>query len=504
MAELKEVKKQRTPSAFSQRSVLGVRHSGGWVLQDPLIELQAERGIRQFMEMSLNDATVRGVLFAIEQVVRQVSWDAQGVGESDPKDREAKDFLRSSMNDMDSLSWDGFVTDILTFLPYGWSIFEEVYKLRRGRTDQPKTNSQFDDGRIGWSRFAFIHQSTWERWVFEGGDGARLRGRNSEGNKRGRSGSGEVMAFVQRDPNSMSPLPPISMKKLVLFKTKHSGGNPEGESILRGAWRSWRFKKLFEEIEGIGVERDLAGLPVLTPPEGFDWEDDANINAVNWAREFITHVRRDEYEGVILPTPEWKFELMTTGGRRAFDTTGIINRYDKRIVMSMLAQFLMLGMERIGSFALVNSLSDLWLTAIDGYVKGIVSTINRGPVKNLFDLNPEFDGIDRPKIEATRINTPNLGELAKMLSAISSEGGPSSDGNVDGNVDGEIDREEDAGGEGGGAGGGGSPKGYSLGDLLSDPEVVDELLRIMRLPIKARERRITSNRRGGEGDTVNG
>lgn len=454
------VVKGRTPSHFTQQSVLGIRRTGGWILQDPLIQLQADRGIREYMEMSLNDATIKGVLFAIEQVVRQVGWDAQGVGEGDPMDRKAKDFLRGSMQDM-STSWDDFIIDSLTFLPYGWSIFEEVYKLRLGKTNNKKTNSRFDDGRVGWQKFHFIHQSTWDRWIFD------------------EEGDGSVQAFVQRDPNSFAARKPISMHKMVLFRTKHAGGNPEGESILRGAWRSWKFKKLFEEIEGIGVERDLAGLPMLTPPDNFDWEDPENANTILWAREFITHVRRDEYEGIILPNPEWKFELLTTGGKRNFDTTAIINRYDKRVVMSMLAQFLMLGMERIGSFALVKSLSDLWLTAIDGYVKGQVETINRGPVKNLFDLNPEFDGIDRPKVEATNVNVPNLDDFAKMIEAVTATEG--SRGGVFG--------EED---------GGRGVEGKPIVDLR-EPEVQDEILRIMKLPIKPRERRVTSADAGAGG-----
>ena len=449
------IDKARTPAAFTQAAVLGVRQTGGWIMQDPLVQLQARRGIREFMEMSLNDATIGGVLFAIEQVVRQVEWDVLGMGDEDPVDRKAKDFLRSNMDDM-SLSWDDFITDSLSFLPYGWSLSEEVYKLRLGKTTNKKTNSKFSDGMIGWQRFQHIHQSTWGRWNFS-------------------EKTNELMSFTQQHPNTFQILDPIPMDKLIHFRTKHCGGNPEGQSIMRNAWRSWRFKKLFEEIEGIGIERDLAGLPSLTPPAGFDWEDPQNANIVAWAREFITHVRRDEYEGILLPSPEWVFELVTTGGRRQFDTTAIVNRYDKRVVMSMLAQFLMLGMERIGSFALVKSLSDLWLTAIDGYVKGMVSVINRGPVRHLFELNPEFDGIDLPKIAASKINVPDLADFSKMIEVVSAEdGGATGFG---------------AGGEASGAGGGGEP----IVDLR-DPEIQNEILRIMRMPLSVRERRESGSR----------
>jgi hypothetical protein len=43
-------------------------------------------------------------------------------------------------------------------------------------------------------------------------------------------------------------------------------GNPEGQSMLRTAYRPWFFKKRLEEFEAIGVERDLAGLPVAKVP----------------------------------------------------------------------------------------------------------------------------------------------------------------------------------------------------------------------------------------------
>ena len=39
------------------------------------------------------------------------------------------------------------------------------------------------------------------------------------------------------------------------------GDNPEGRSILRNAYFSWYFEKKIAEIEGIGIARDLAGLP---------------------------------------------------------------------------------------------------------------------------------------------------------------------------------------------------------------------------------------------------
>ena len=52
------------------------------------------------------------------------------------------------------------------------------------------------------------------------------------------------------------------MEKCLLFRTQTHKNNPEGRSILRNAYRSWYFKKRIEEIEGVGIERDLAGIPI--------------------------------------------------------------------------------------------------------------------------------------------------------------------------------------------------------------------------------------------------
>lgn len=395
--------KARPRSIFQEIGIGSTRHSGGMVMQDFLTNLQHRRGIAVFTEMYYNDPTIGGTMFGIEQVLRQVTWDAEGVGDKDEKDKKAKQFLSENMQDM-SHTWDDFICNAITFLPYGWSIFEKIYKVRRGDNQNPMLSSKFDDGKVGWRKFAFRDQRTLDSWIFD------------------EKGNNETLAFVQRDPNSFSPLPPLPLSKSILLRTKPAGGNPEGVSILRNAYRPWFFKKRIEEIEGIGIERDLAGLPKLTPPEDFDWEDEANADALNWAKEVITHIRRDEYEGLLMPGPDWTFELVSAPGQRQFDTVDIINRWDKRIALTMLAQFMMLGMERVGSFALVKALADIWFTAIDGYVRSIEATLNQSAVRELFSLNPEFKGIELPKIKGTRINIPDLADLSKMLDVVSKNG----------------------------------------------------------------------------------
>lgn len=153
----------------------------------------------------------------------------------------------------------------------------------------------------------------------------------------------------------------IPMSKALLFRTKVRKDNPEGRSILRNAYRSWHFKRRIQEIEGIGIERDLAGLPVIYTPEDMDiWNsEDETISRIRAELEnMVRGVRRDEREGLVLPGG-FKMELLSTGGSRQFDTNAIIDRYDTRIAMTVLADFIFLGHQQNGSWALSSDKTEL-------------------------------------------------------------------------------------------------------------------------------------------------
>ena len=76
-------------------------------------------------------------------------------------------------------------------------------------------------------------------------------------------------------------------------------------------------------------------------------------------KKMVRGVRRDENEGLVLPTqydpdtkqPLFDFELMSSGGTRQFDTNSIISRYEQRILMSVLADFILVGHEDTGSYS---------------------------------------------------------------------------------------------------------------------------------------------------------
>ena len=79
--------------------------------------------------------------------------------------------------------------------------------------------------------------------------------------------------------------------------------------------------------------------------------------ALSWARDIVTGIKQDSEMGIVLPGGEgdWKVELLHGNTGKAIDTHAVIERYDKRIATTVLADFVMLGQQLVGSFALASS-----------------------------------------------------------------------------------------------------------------------------------------------------
>lgn len=370
------------------------RFNTGWIYEEFLRELQGRKGVEVYKEMSENDDVIGAILFATEMLMRQTSWSIQEAGPGDA-DVDAAEFVRTCMDDMEE-TWSDFISEVLSFLTYGWSYHEIVYKRRMGNTRNPETKSKYSDGLIGWRKLPIRSQDTLWEWKYDEKD--------------------NLTGLIQCAPPNYEQVF-IPIEKALHFKTKSRKGNPEGRSVLRNSYRNWYFKRRIQEIEGIGIERDLAGLPVLEAPEGVDiWSDEYAAELAK-AERIVRSVRRDEREGIVLGNG-WKFSLTSTGGRRQFDTNQIIERYDTRMAMTVLADFVLLGHQAVGSFALSSDKTELFGVALGAFLDLICEVFNNQAIPRLIDINGEhFAGItDYPILTHGDIETQDLGQLGEFVS----------------------------------------------------------------------------------------
>jgi hypothetical protein len=220
---------------------------------------------------------------------------------------------------------------------------------------------------------------------------------------------------------------------MLLFRTSTKYNNPRGRSVLRNAFVPWYYKTKIQEIEAIGIERDLAGMPVaMVPPQLLsDNATTAESAALNAIKELVRNIKRDEQEGIVFPLaydPDtgnlaYDLKLLSTGGRRQFDTNAIIQRYDQRIAMSVLADFILLGHQATGTQALSVSKIQLFLDSLSAWLRAIAEVFNQYGVPRLMKLNG-FDVLKAPSINFQAPANIDLGALGTFIQQLAGAGAP--------------------------------------------------------------------------------
>jgi hypothetical protein len=236
----------------------------------------------------------------------------------------------------------------------------------------------------------------------------------------------------------------IPIEKLLLFTTLRRKGSPEGTSLLRRAYVAWYRKKRIEEAEAIGIERELAGLPMFTAPYGWflSGASSAEKELLSALKRIARRIRTDQESCVVIPAiydannnQTLRFELISTGGRRAVDTGPAKEYYSRHIAMSILADVILLGHEKVGSFALASSKTNLFAAGLNALLDDIESVFNRHLIPRLMVLNG-MPAERAPMIRHGDVETPDLDVLGDYVSKLAGAGMP-----LFPTDDGELERE---------------------------------------------------------------
>ena len=398
-------------SEAESKQVLGVAGDNtrnGQIRADEfLTELRGKRAIKKYREMRENDSTIGAVMYAVEQILRDVDMKVKPADDSEAAKREAE-FVESVLNDMEH-TLDDHISESLSFLSYGFAWFEVVYKRREGMgTQNPKKRSKYNDGRIGVRKIASRAPWTVSRFYVD------LK-------------TGEILGMYQEGSfgNQKHYIP---SRKSLYYRTTSINNDPSGRPIIRNAYTSYEFLNNLQAIEAIAVERELAGIPVArVPAEYLSADATAGQKAfINELQTILRDVKFNEQGYIVIPSDTYPgkdgeptntrmvdVELMSSQGSRNIDIDPIVRRYQHDIARSVLSEFLMLGSQG-GSYALSKSKTDLFLRALESYIQTIVDVLNKQLVERLWELN----GLDyalMPTIVAGDVAPHDLREIAGFL-----------------------------------------------------------------------------------------
>ena len=399
-------------SETEAKKILGVAgdntYNGQIRADEFLPELRGKKAIRKYREMRDNDSTIGAVMYATEQVLRDVDLKVMPANDSAEAKEEAE-FVKSVLDDMDH-TLDDHIAESLSNLSYGFAWFEVIYKRRNGPTERSdKKRSKYTDGRMGVRKIAIRAPWTISRFDVD----------NQTGDVKG----------IYQDGSGYNNSNYIPTRKSLYYRTTTINGDPAGRSILRNAYTSYEYVNNLQSIEAIAVERELAGIPVARIPAEYLSGDAtaAQSGFVNNLQSILRDVKFNEQGYIILPSDTYPdkdgaptnqklvdVELMSSSGSRNIDIDPIVRRYQHDIARSVLSEFLMLGGGNTGSYALSKSKTDLFLRALESYIQAIVDVLNKQLVERLWELNGlNYDMM--PTIVAGDVAPHDLREIAAFL-----------------------------------------------------------------------------------------
>ena len=387
----------------AELGVTGLKRSSGRIREEWVPELVGPQGMKVYREMADNCAAVGGCLGATESMCREVSFSVEPFRAKAQEDLQRAAFLDTCLNDM-SFSWADTLSEILSMLQYGFSAHEVVYKRRGGDVNDPASRSRYSDGLVGWRKLPIRAQETVAEWDIDE--------------------AGGIQGLIQvAAPDYKRRTIPISA--FGLFRPKIAKNNPEGRSILRSAYRSYYYWKRTLEIEGIGIERDLAGFPVMGIPAACLSADATPEQKATYegAKELVTSLRRDELEGAVIglayeaggSNPLYKLELLSTGGSRQFDTSKIIEQRSREIILSMLYDLLIMGQPNTLQYK-GSKMPEFFAVSLGAWLDSVTNIFNDFLIPRLWRMNGwPLDRLAR--LCHGDIQVPDLAALGSFLTS---------------------------------------------------------------------------------------
>lgn len=373
---------RKQPSEFI--GATGTTIYGGYYSEEYLNELRGKAGCEVYDEMRRSDAQVKMILSAIKNPIKSSTFAHEPV-KGDAESEKIAEFLDWQWFKCDHFDFGQFLAEALTFLEFGFSIFEKLYRV----SEHPELGLVHTLRSLG-----FRKQATIERWLVDPARGLTGVEQYAYGDTV-RSGAHNCV---------------IPIEHLIVFTNDKEGDNHEGTSLLRACYGAWFRKNLYLKLNAIGIEKASIGVPVGKYPKGT--ADSSELDKfIACLQNFAVH------ENSYLLFPDgYHCDIV----KNDFDSEKVLEsiRYeDAQMSKSILFQFLELGTNSSsGSFALGADQSDIALSAIQfigDMVCQKVNEINRelvamnfGPVANI------------PKVKCTGINQKAGREVADIIKVL--------------------------------------------------------------------------------------
>jgi hypothetical protein len=345
----------KAPAPAKEIGYASSQTSYNWVVEgETTPELQWPQSVEVYDAMRRTDSQCASVLRAVTLPVRRTPWRIDPAGAR----AEVVELVADDMGlpivgqnpkvlprTKDRFSWADHLRLALLMLPFGFSFFEQTYRIE-------PDGSRAHLHKLG-QRPARTIMSV---------DVAR---------------DGGLISITQYGTlNNDGPQKPIPVDRLVAYVCDREGGNWLGQSLLRPAYKSWLIKDRLLRVQAQTIERNGMGVPLYIGAETETELDTGRAMAQAW--------RSGEAAGAAIPNGA-DLKLRGVEGELP-DALPAIEYHDSQIARAVLAHFLNLGTQT-GSWALGTTFADFFTLSLQTLAQQIADVATQHIIEDLVDIN---------------------------------------------------------------------------------------------------------------------
>lgn len=333
----------------------GIKIYGGYVYEDYLDKMRGTERADKFDQMRRSDSNVKMLMSAVKNPIKSANWSIKPGNQDNQKEAEADaDFIKHILFKDMGKTFNQFLGEALTMADFGHSVFEITHKVV---TNHPKFGNYNGIRNLAWRS-----PRTIERWNVD-------------------PKTEELKSITQIADGDLGKFVDIPAEFLIWFNIEQEGSNYEGVSLLRSCYGNWMRKNNYLKLNAAGIEKYAIPTPIVTvPPSKEDSEEFNRMQLV--LQQYTSHQK-----AYLFKPYGWEIDFSATSSYDPSRVEVSIDNEDKRMSKSFLANFLELGMNGTGAYALSNDLSDFFLSGITHLANEICSKINTKLIPHLIKLN---------------------------------------------------------------------------------------------------------------------
>lgn len=333
-------------------------------------DLQLPQAFKTYRSM-LSDEIIGGAMGLIKSMISKAEYKIAIPDGASDKEKQLIKALNESLENLEGMTKNEFLSYILSELDYGHSMFEMVFKREKG-------NQVF-------KTFSPIHPININKYVYSRNTLQELIVNPSDND-------GQLIQNTAKQET-------VKGDKVLMFRNNPDLDNPLGLSILARCYKPWKKKEIASEYELIGVAKNLSGvLKVIAPSDYINayYEEPNSPNAVYMEELFeqaeLIHGGKTSFAVVASDVSDGGqrlFDIETIGnkaGNSETDTNAIIGRYETSILMTLYADIMSLGQNGSGSFALSDSKTNILALVVEAILAGISSNFSKA-IKTAYNNN---------------------------------------------------------------------------------------------------------------------